>query len=133
MAKYKFIPISTYKREIGVFIGSRSDFIEWIEEFYKDDERYDDLVNLARNTPRRPEAASFWHNGATGDGIIELHKFPRTPIETAQAAHEALHAVFQILDFVNVEYIKNGSNESFTYLLEQIVKELLTIEDYKTY
>lgn len=133
MAKYKFIPVSIYKREIGIFIGSRNDFKNWIEEEYKEDDSYQGLVNLIQDTGTRTEAASFWYNESTGDGIIELPKFPKTSREIAECAHEALHATFQILDFVGVDYEKDGSNESFTYLLEHLLYNILNQNSYNTY
>lgn len=133
MAKYKFIPISIFKREIGVFVGSREDFRNWAKEEYKQDDSYQELIELIQNSPRRTEAASFWYNGSTGDGIIELPKFPKTPREISACTHECLHATFQVLDFCNIEYEKDGSNESFTYLLEYIVYNILNGESYKTF
>lgn len=133
MGKYKFIPVSIYKREIGVFIGSRTEFRNWVEKEYKNDEDYRGLVDLIQDSGVRTEAASFWYNESTGDGIIELPKFPKTPREIAECTHEALHATFQILDFVGVSYEKDGSNESFTYLLEHIVNNILTIGTYKVF
>lgn len=133
MAKYKFISVSIYKREIGVFIGSRRDFQDWTRQFYKEDGTYSGLVELIGDTPEGSDVASFWSNKDTGDGIIELRKLPQTPREIAQCAHEALHGVFRILDYVGVTYEQYGKNEAFTYLLEHLIFNLLTTSDYKTF
>lgn len=133
MAKFKFIPINIYKRDIGVFIGSRREFKAWVIDYYNSDGRYSGLIEYIQDTRKDTAVASFWYNELTGDGIIELPKLPKTPKEIAICSHEALHATFQILDFVSVEYVRDGSNESFTYLLEHILYNILDVSNYKTY
>lgn len=131
MAKYKIIPLDLFKRSIIVFIGSHKEFKRWIPYYFGDDKEYDSLIELVEENNYNDVQASFWYNGTTGEGIIELPKMPRTPKEIAYTAHEALHATFHTLDYCGIEYIKNGSNETFTYLLELIISNLLEIENYK--
>lgn len=127
--KYQVIQVNPYKRSVVVAIGSHKEFKAWSEKYFneKDDE---DILDLIRESDGSSQAY-FWFS-STGESIIEIPKFPRTPKEIAYCAHEALHAVFHILDYVNVDYEKDGANECFTYLLEYILSELLTFENYKT-
>lgn len=131
MAKVKCIPINTYKRGIYIFAGKHEEFVKWIQKEFANDRDFEGLINLVLNSEEQG-LASFWWNGITGDGIIEIPKIPRTSKEIAYCAHECLHATFHVLDYAGVEYVQKGSNESFTYLHEQILYNLLITEDYKT-
>lgn len=133
MAIYKFIDCDIYKRYISVFIGSRNDFKKWVEDTYGNDKEYQDLVELVSQSPKRTELASFWYNNKTGDGIIELPKFPTTPKDIAAIAHECFHAACQILDYCHIDYYPEGNNESFAYLIEHLVFNVLHKNDYKTF
>lgn len=130
MAKYKYIPIDIYKRGIYVFIGNHKEFKRWVTEYFDDDPKYKGLIEYVQDLERDNALASFWYNSKTGDGIIEIPKMPRTPSEIAYCTHECLHAAFHVLDYIGVEYESNGNNESFTYMLEHLVKNLLDINDY---
>lgn len=132
MAKYKYVPVDIYKRGIHIFIGSRTELRRWANKYFEDDKEYRDLIELINETEVKSEAAVFWYNKSTGDGIIEIPKFPYTSKEIAYCTHECLHATCNLLDFVGVEYVPNGSNESFTYLLEHFVYNLLNKDTYKT-
>lgn len=131
MAKYKVIPIEMFKRSLIVFIGSHKEFQKWVPYYFGEDEEYDSLVELVEETNNDGVQAAYWYNKYSGEGIIEIPKMPRTPREIACAVHEALHGTFHTLDYCGVEYIKNGSNETFTYLHELIVYNILEIENYK--
>uniref|UniRef100_A0AAU8MK47 Phage protein n=1 Tax=Geladintestivirus 2 TaxID=3233134 RepID=A0AAU8MK47_9CAUD len=133
MSKYKFIHVDVFKKEIGLFVGTREDFISWIDEEYGNCDSYKDMVECVHNHPIRYEDGTFWYNEKTGDGVIELHDIPHTAREIAIASHEALHATFQILDTVGVDYNKDTTNEAYCYLLELIMRNILKINNYKTY
>lgn len=129
MAKYKVIDIELYKRDITVFIGTHNEFKEWVSIHTVPDswvQLMETIVESENNA-----LASYWHNKNDGNGIIELPFHPKTHTEIATATHEALHAVFHILDYVGVQYVPNGSNEAFTYLLEYIVANIMDFNDYQ--
>lgn len=129
MAKYKNIHIDIYKRDITVFIGSHSEFMEWIKN-NEPSEKWENLIQLIINSDDSAEA-SFWRNTFNGNGIIELQSHPKSSSEIATAAHECLHAVMHILSFVGVSYIEGDSNEPYTYLLEYLLENILDYNDYK--
>lgn len=129
MAKYAKINLDIYKRYLLIFIGTHREFKVWVDEYYKYDKIYDNLTNVILDSDDNAQA-SFWYNPMTGDNIIELKKFPRTSEEIACAAHEVLHAVIKLLDFVGVEFKQGGANEAYTYLLEYILIHLLNKNNY---
>lgn len=131
MAKYTYIPVDIYKRGITVFIGSHKEFKSWVRDYYKNDEDYQNLIDYVCNNDTYNTLGVFWYNGSTGDGIIELPRFPKSAKEIAVAAHEVLHAVFHILDYCGVNYSKESGGESHTYLLEYMLSNLLNIDNYK--
>lgn len=131
MAKVKQIYIDIYKRSIFIFVGNHNQFINWITEEFKNDSDYEALIDYVHEVDKGNTQASFWYNGAIGEGIIEIPKFPRTPKEIAYCTHECLHAVFHVLNYCGVEYDKESSGEAHTYLLEYFVRELLKFDDYK--
>lgn len=130
MAKFKQIYIDVYKRSVFVFIGSHNQFVDWVADEFKNDRNYEGLIKYVHEVDKRPSLASFWYNGLTGEGIIEISKFPKTPKEIAYCAHECLHAVFHILDYCGVKYNKESGGEPHTYLLEYLIYRLLTLNDY---
>lgn len=130
MAKYKVIPIDLYKRDITVFIGTHDEFKNWITS-YKVPESWEQLVENV-SVSDDSALASYWYNANNGNGIIELPWHPESAYEVSVAAHEALHAVFRMADFVGIEYVVNGSNEPFTYLLEYLVSNIIDYENYTT-
>lgn len=132
MAKFKQIYIDIYKRSIFIFVGNHNQFIDWVSDEFKNDPDYKGLINYVHSVNKVNSLASFWYNGSIGEGIIEIPKFPKTSTEIAYCAHECLHAVFHILDYCAVYYDKDSSGESHTYLLEYLLKELLTFNDYET-
>lgn len=130
MAKYKQIYLDIYKRSVFIFIGSHNQFVDWVTDEFKNDYRYQGFIKYVHEVEKKTSLASFWYNGSTGEGVIEIPKFPKTPTEIAYCTHECLHATFNILDYVGIEYNKDSSGEAHTYLLEYLVKELLTLNDY---
>lgn len=133
MAKYQFIDVAQFKRGIYVFIGRHSEFVDWVTETFKNDKDYSGFVKYVREEEYLNPAGTFWYNQYTGDGVVELSKFPRTPAEIAASAHECLHAVFNMLDFLGINYDKQSSGESHCYLLEYFIFRLLTQDNYKTF
>lgn len=130
MARFKQLWVDIYKRSIFIFIGNHKEFKAWIVDEFKDDPAYKGLIKYVDEIEKDDALASFWYNGQIGEGIIEIPKIPRTPKEIAYCAHECLHAVFHLLDFVGIEREKGTSGEAHTYLLEYFMKELLTLKDY---
>lgn len=128
MGKYKVIPVDLYKRHITVFIGSHDEFKNWITSY----DVPDNWEQLVENVSASDDSAlaSYWYNSTDGNGIIELPWHPESAYQVSVAAHEALHAVFRIADFVGIEYVINGSNEPFTYLLEYLVTNILDYDNY---
>lgn len=130
MAKYKLITVNIFKRGIMIYIGNHNTFVRFVKEYFKDDSSYEDLVNFIRDSNYDNPAASCWFNRNTGEAIIELKRFPKTPSEIAIATHECLHAVIHVLYFCGVDFVPDGNNETYTYLLEHLVKNLLENKDY---
>lgn len=129
MAKYKVIHIDIYNRDITVFIGSHEEFIDWVSNC-DCPASWDDLIETIKNSDNEHVEASYWYNSNNGNGIIELAYHPKSPYEIGVAAHESLHATFRILDFIGVPLYKDEANESYTYLHEHILKNLLSFDDY---
>lgn len=128
MAKYKVIHIDLYKRDITVFIGTHDEFKDWVSS-YRVPTSWEQLIESIVYSDD-DAIASYWYNRNNGNGIIELPYHPKHANEIATAAHEALHSVFHIANYVGLEYVKGGSNESFTYLLEFIVDNILDFNNY---
>lgn len=129
MAKFKVINIDIYKRDITVFIGTHSEFQEWVAQ-YRVPESWEQLVESIIMS-NDDALASYWYNRNNGNGIIELPFHPKTAEEIATAAHEALHATFRVADYVGLEYMPGGSNESFTYLHAFILENIFNYDNYK--
>lgn len=129
MAKYKIIPIDLYRRDITVFIGSHDEFKEWVTS-YRVPSSLEQLVETIVYSDD-DSIASYWYNKNNGNGIIELPFHPKSPEEIATATHEALHATFHMADYVGIQYVVGGSNESFTYLLEYLTKNILDYNNYE--
>ncbi len=128
MAKYKVIPIDVYSRNITVFIGNHEEFKDWLTAYdvpYSWEKLVESVVTSDDNA-----LASYWYNKNNGNGIIELPWHPKSPYEISIAAHEALHATFEISNFVGIEYVVHGSNEPYTYLLEYIIRNILDYDNY---
>lgn len=129
MAKYKVINIDLYRRDITVFIGSHEEFKDWVTSIAAP-KSWEQLIESVVYSDD-DSIGSYWYNINNGNGIIELPKHPKTPEEIATASHEALHATFRLLDYVGVEYMRNGSNEPFTYTLEYIVNGIMDFKNYE--
>lgn len=129
MAKFKIINIDLYKRDITVFIGTHSEFQDWVSQ-YRVPASWEQLIESIIIS-EDDALASYWYNRNNGNGIIELPFHPKTAEELATAAHEALHATFRIADYVGLEYMRGGSNEAFTYLHAFILENIFNYEDYK--
>lgn len=129
MAKFKIINIDLYKRDITVFIGTHSEFQDWVSQ-YRVPASWEQLIESII-VSEDDALASYWYNRNNGNGIIELPFHPKTAEELAVAGHEALHATFRIADYVGLEYIRGGSNEAFTYLHAFILENIFNYEDYK--
>ena len=129
MAKYKNIRIELYKRDITVFIGSHEEFKKWIQtNDYP--ETWRNIISQILESDDNAEA-SYWNDDINGNGLIELHYHPKSPEEVAVAAHECLHATMRILSFIGIPCFENEANESYTYLLEYILEQVLDFNDYK--
>lgn len=133
MIKWKYIEVPEYKRGIWIFIGNHNAFKDWITDYFKNDIEYHNLIDYVKEQPEVNPSGTFWHNEATGDGIIEIAKFPSTPREIAALCHECLHAVFIMLDFLGINYDKNSHGENHCYLDEYFIANILTPYDYKTF
>lgn len=129
MAKFKSIDIEVYKRNITVFIGSHEEFKQWITT-YRIPDSWEQLVESILDS-EDDSIASCWKNVNNGNSIIELPYHPKSPEEIGVAVHEALHAVFHILNYVNIPVYIGESNEPYTYLLENIVRRILDYNDYE--
>lgn len=123
----KFIPCDMWKRGIYVFIGSFSQKKTFVLEKIKD-EWSDGFIEMIRTEPTSP--AAEYDYDIDGTGIIHIKKYPQTPKEYASLAHEIMHAVFVIMDFVHVDYIPKHTNETYTYLCEHITRNVLEKDGY---
>jgi hypothetical protein len=130
MAKVKYIPCDIYKRGIWLFVGTLVELKSWVKkEFTYDDET--DFVEMVLGLKKRNEAASFIYDNHNGQGVVHIYDLPKEPKEYATLAHELLHATFFVMNFCNVEYAYDGSNEPYTYLLEHLTRNALELEGYE--
>lgn len=132
MAKYKQIYIDIFKRHMIVFIGNHEEFKSWANTYYSDNDEYEEFIKIINQSTGKAQASCYFNNG-DGECVIEIPSEPINPNDISYAVHEILHATFNILDFVGVEYYQNGSNETFTYLIEYITKEVFTLNNYLNY
>lgn len=128
MAKFKTLFIDIYKRDITIFIGTHSEFKEWVAQ-YKVPSSWEQLIESIIES-NDDALASYWYNNSNGNGIIELPWHPKSPEEIATAAHEALHCVSHVLSYVGIPHIPHAANEAYNYLLEYILKHILYYSDY---
>lgn len=129
MAKFKVIPIDLYKRDITVFIGSHDEFKEWVTS-YKVPSNWEQLIESIVES-EDDAVASYWYNRLNGNGIIELPWHPEKKGEIGVAAHECLHCVMHTLSYVNIPCIPHEANESYTYLLEYLLVQVLDYNNYE--
>lgn len=129
MAKFKVIHIDIYRRDITVFIGSHEEFKEWIATC-EVPTSWEQLTEAVIESEDNAEA-SYWYNNNNGNGIIELKKHPESKEEIATAAHECLHCVMRILSYIGIPCVEYEANESYTYLLEYILINVLDYNNYK--
>jgi hypothetical protein len=130
-AKVKYIPIDIYKRCIYIFIGSLDEFKLWVKNTYTYDKEKEFVEMVLRLTEDTIGMASFNWDSAGGTGVVLIPKMPKTPKETAALIHELMHATFCVLDFCQMDYNPNGSNEAFTYLMEHLTRNALEKEGYE--
>ena len=123
MAKIKTIPCDIYRRNVQVFLGSHEEFRNYVKNKLKDK----GLLDVVDDG--EPGIGDYYFN--SDSMIIRIGGFPTTPAEIGVASHEALHATMYILDWANVKYEQNGSNEAFTYLQEWILTNILNKKGYK--
>lgn len=106
-----------YPIKIGVFIDENDESV--INELkYYTKEELSPLLNMTLVTTGR------CHLLSNLDLIIRFNSCPDKYDMLGIIFHEVMHATFLMLDRVGCEYIKNGNNESFTYLGEYIYKEI---------
>ena len=131
MAKRLYIPCDIFKRGIDVFCGTLDEFKAWVNDTFT----YDDDVDFVKMVNGLEEnkigMASFNYNNLNGTGVILLEKQPETPKEIAALAHEALHATFHMLNCCHVEYCYDGNNETFTYVMEHLMRNALEFDKYE--
>lgn len=125
----KFIPCDMWKRGIYVFIGSYAQIKKFVFEKIKD-EWSDDFLEMLRNLSSPPTATADYLYDNDGTGIIHIKRYPSSPKEHAELAHEIMHAVFVMMDFVRVEYMPYHANETYTYLCEHITRNALEKDGY---
>ena len=125
MAKIKNIPCDIFKRDIDVFIGSYEELCKYAKKHLKKDPLLDEI------TDNTPDYAACFYFRADGTGIIHLLKFPTTPEEIGHASHESLHAAMRLCWYCGVDYTPGAPNETFTYLQEWILLNILTKKGYK--
>ena len=124
-SKFLRIDCDVYKRGIVVFVGRLSDMQAWVVENYPYDDEKEFVEMVVNLKDTGIVAASFSFNNVNGEGIVFLRKFPKSPKEVAELAHELLHATFHVMNFCRVEYTYDGSNEAFTYLFEHLMRNAL--------
>lgn len=129
MAKYKVINIDIYERDITVYIGTHEEFKQWVAS-YKVPTSWEQLIENIIDSEDDADA-SYWYNKNNGNGIIEFHHHPKTNKEIAVAAHEVLYAVIHIMYYIGIPIIPDNANESYTYLLQYILSELLDYDNYE--
>ena len=123
MAKIKTIPCDIYRWDVDVFLGSHEEFRNYVKNKLKDK----NLLDIVDDG--EPGIGDFYFHG--GPMRIRMGKFPETPKDIGVASHEALHATMYILNWADVKYEQNGSNEAFTYLQEWILTNILNKKGYK--
>lgn len=132
MPKVKYIPCDQWKRGVYAFIGTLSEFKDWVFNETKD-EWSDEFLDMVRGLDETKIGIASYNYDADGTGVILMPKFPRTPKELAYVAHEILHSTFIMLDYCGVEYIKHTNNETFTYLDEHITRNVYEKIGYEEY
>ena len=137
-AIYKYIHCDPYKRGVSIFIGDCESLKKWAKKFYNRPDERDLLeqLDVYCNETRyinKDVAASTYGSDICGHQIVHIPSFDfkYDPSQLSNVAHEILHAVFSILDYVGVEYRYNGTNEPYTYLFEYVFKEALIEKGYK--
>ena len=137
-SKYKYIHCNPYKRGVSVFIGDCESLKKWARKFYNRPDERDLIEQLEEycNENRYIKnnvCASTYESSVCGHQLIHLPKFSFKcdVTEISNLSHEVLHAVLAILDYVGVEYVRNGTHETYAYLHEYILKEALTEKGYK--
>ena len=128
MSKFKYIRADVYRRGISIFIGTKEALLEFAKETFKDNE---DLIHNIKESLNDTNALATTYQEEYGQSVIWIPKFPKTPTQVANLAHEVLHATFCILDFVNVEYRYGGPNEPYTYLFDYLLTKALTERGYR--
>lgn len=122
MSKVKFIPCDIYKRGVNVFIGEQKEFEAWVKKTYADDDEERAFAAMFDRTLKYGAADTHFGYGYT---VIRLDHEPNNPADIAAAGHEAMHAADSILTWCGVEWQTNSSNESYTYLMEWILRCML--------
>lgn len=128
MARSKYIPCDIYKRGITIFIGSPEELKEYCKKQYNEDKEDENFNYSLENCSY---GLADFHYG-NGYGIVRIPKFPSTPEEIAYTTHELLHATMWILWYSGVDYDNESiSNESYTYLLEHLVRNTFEKNGYE--
>ena len=59
--------------------------------------------------------------------VIWLQSFNNTPEDISILAHECLHATFDLMEYVGIEYDGEENNEAFTHYLGSLVRSFLKL------
>lgn len=125
MARQKYIACDIFKRGVTVFVGTKPELAEWVRKEFTSP----GYAGLIRSVVEEEcgEADCYHGNGSV---VVRVGEFPGTPVTISLLGHELLHATFYILQYVGVEF-SDGSNETFTYLYEWLLKCALEEKGYK--
>ena len=135
-SKVKFIYCNVFKRGVSVFIGKCNDLRKWAKKAYdlpQEQDMIDDINYLCNdeNYSNNNLSARCYYSKC-GECIVHIPEFSfeYDIIKMCNLAHEILHATHILLDTVGVEYIKDGTNETFTYVFEYMLRGALDKEGY---
>ena len=136
-AIYKYIHCNVFKRGVLVFIGDCESLRKLAKKIYKDPCEQDLIKSLENyctdDNYFSYDVAARCYDSDSGQFIIHLPKFSFTYNieEIGNLSHELLHAAMLLCDFIGVDYVHKGSNETLTYIHEYLLKEALDKEGYK--
>lgn len=138
MAKYKYIHCDIFKRGVAVFIGDCESLRKWAKRFYNRPDEQDLITQIneyctEEKYVNKDIAACTYDSECSGHQLVHLpiFSFKYEPSEISNLEHELLHCTFNILDYLGVEYRYGGSNETYTYLNEYLLKNALIEKGYK--
>lgn len=132
MGKFKVIDIDIYKVHLTVFVGSRKEFLEFIESCEDEDiKKFTQQIKKDIENKFQGAASTYWDN-QNRVPIVYLPKISTSPEDLDTIVHELSHVVFAILGDVGIT-VDMYNNEAFAYLQGWLMKEIMDKEGYENF